>query len=222
MYPLVALVVALAVGAAHATIAGVASVTDGDTIQIHGQSIRLHAVDAPEGGQPCQLDGKPWRCGSAAANALAEFLDRRTVTCEPRTRDRYGRTVAVCTVAGQDVGAWLVREGWALAFRNYSSDYVDEEKAARMASRGLWRGAFTPPWQWRAERYAQRRPSTPPDSRGPRGCRIKGNVNAKGKAIYHRPGDRDYEETRIDPSKGERWFCSEDEAKAAGWRRAQQ
>jgi hypothetical protein len=150
-------------------------------------------------------------------------VTRSRTHCEPRSRGRYGRTVAVCAVAGQDVGAWLVRDGWALAFRTYSLDYIDEEEAARTATRGLWRGTFTPPWQWRAEQYAQRRPSAPaPESRGPHGCRIKGNVNAKGEGIYHLPGDRDYEATRIDPSRGERWFCSEDEAKAAGWRRAQQ
>src|SRR5262245_8210406 len=92
-------------------IAGVASVTDGDTIQIHGQSIRLYGIDAPERGQLCKLDDKPWRCGPAAANALADHIGSRMVTCTARDRDRYGRTVAVCRVGGEDVNAWLVREG---------------------------------------------------------------------------------------------------------------
>jgi len=126
-------------------IVGVASVTDGDTIQIHGQSIRFYGIDAPESGQLCKLDDKPWRCGPAAANALADHIGARTVTCAPRDRDRYGRTVAVYRVEGEDVNAWLVREGWALAYRRYSSDYVDEEAAAKAAKRGLWRGTFIPP-----------------------------------------------------------------------------
>lgn len=61
----------------------------------------------------------------------------------------FERIVSVCCVRGRDVGAWLVSEGWALAYRRYSTDYVDEEDAARTARRGLWRGEFIPPWEWR-------------------------------------------------------------------------
>src|SRR5215469_18337938 len=105
-----------------AVVVGVASVIDGDTIEIHGQRIRLHGIDAPEASQLCDLDGKPWRCGQASANALAEYLGRRTVTCDPRDRDRYRRLVAACSVAGTSINAWMVREGWAVAYRRYSQD----------------------------------------------------------------------------------------------------
>jgi endonuclease YncB( thermonuclease family) len=121
---------------ACAQVSGVATVSDGDTIEMHGRAIRLHGVDAPEGHQLCQLDGTPWRCGQAAANALADRLGKRTVARRQRDRDRYDRPVSVCTVGGEDVNAWLVREGWALAYRKYSSDYVPEEVAARAARRG--------------------------------------------------------------------------------------
>jgi endonuclease YncB( thermonuclease family) len=92
-------------------VVGVASVIDGDTIEIHGQRIRLHGIDAPEASQLCDLDGKPWRCGQASASALADNIGRRTVMCEPRDRDRYGRLVAACSVGGASISAWMVREG---------------------------------------------------------------------------------------------------------------
>jgi len=219
-FPLVMLVPACRSTAALASISGVATVIDGDTIQIHRQAIRLFGIDAPEGGQSCQLDGKAWRCGPAAANALADLVGRRTVTCQARDHDRYGRTVAVCSVGGQDLSAWLAREGWALAYRRYSMDYVADEDAARAAKRGLWRGTFIPPWEWRAQKRAA---SPPPAAGGDRGeCRIKGNVSRSGDRIYHLPEDRDYARTRITPEKGERWFCSEADALAAGWRRPKQ
>ncbi len=72
-----------------------------------------------------------------------------TVTCEERDVDRYGRIVAICSVAGEDVGAWLVSQGLAIAYRKYSLDYVDEEEAVEEAGRGMWRGEFVAPWEWR-------------------------------------------------------------------------
>ncbi len=78
----IALVLALIVTPALADVAGVASVIDGDTIEVHGQRIRFHGIDAPESRQLCRLDGKPWQCGKDAANALAEKIGRRPVTCE--------------------------------------------------------------------------------------------------------------------------------------------
>jgi len=213
-----------------ATIVGVASIIDGDTIEIHGQRIRLDGIDAPEASQPCDLDGKPWRCGQASANALAEHIGRRPVTCESRARDRYGRLVAACSVGGASVSAWMVREGWAVAYREYSQDFVADEAAARAAKRGIWRSVFIVPWEWRAQRragggVADAGPviSPSPSSESPRrGCDIKGNINRKGERIYHVPGGRSYAKTLIDSTRGERWFCSEAEAQDAGWRRAQQ
>ena len=137
-----------------AIVSGVASVIDGDTVEIHGQRIRLYGIDAPEASQPCDLDGKPWRCGQVSANALAEYIARRPVTCEPRDRDRYGRLVAACSVAGANISAWMVSEGWAVAYEEYSQDFVADEATAHAAKRGIWRSSFIMPWKWRAQRRA--------------------------------------------------------------------
>ena len=137
---------------AIAPISGKPRIIDGDTIEVAGQRIRLHGIDTPEAKQTCKADGKQWRCGQEATFALANIIGRTWVDCVERDRDRYGRIVAVCRVGGpkgKDLGAWMVSEGWALAYRKYSLDYVAAEDAARKAGRGLWRGKFITPWEWR-------------------------------------------------------------------------
>ncbi len=121
MYALT-LALILIVTPALADVAGVASVIDGDSLEVAGERIRLHGIDAPESRQHCRLDGKPWQCGKDAANALADKIGRRPVRCEDLGRDRYKRIIARCTVAGEDMGAWMVSQGWALAYRRYSHD----------------------------------------------------------------------------------------------------
>ena len=203
-------------GFAHARIAGPATVTDGDSIQVSGQRIRLFGIDAPESQQLCLAGGQRWRCGSSATRALRQRIAGRSVVCTERDRDRYGRIVAVCRAGGVDINAWMVSQGHALAYRKYSTAYVGEERSAKAARRGLWRGQFVPPWDWRrGKRLAAAAPAA-----GTGECRIKGNISRSGTRIYHVPGAQHYARTRINTSKGERWFCSEAEARAAGWRRA--
>ena len=137
---------------------GVASVIDGDTIEIHGQRIRLYGIDAPEGSQLCtQSTGERWRCGQRAAFALSDHIGSGIVECEPRGLDRYRRVLAVCFLRGENLNGWLVLGGWALAFRRYSLDYVEQENTARLARVGVWSGAFEPPWEWRSERRSGRK-----------------------------------------------------------------
>jgi endonuclease YncB( thermonuclease family) len=212
------------------TIAGRASVIDGDTIEIHGTRIRLFGIDAPESDQDCLVGGHPTRCGQRAALALADEINNRPVTCDSKDRDSYGRVVAICRVAGEDLNAWMVAQGWALAYRQYSTDYVTQERQAAASKRGIWQGEFVSPWDWRRD-HARALPSTPPpngaasisarNSSAPTGqCDIKGNISQNGERIYHVPGGGYYSRTIIDLAKGERWFCSEAEARAAGWRRS--
>ncbi len=132
--------------------AGQASVIDGDTLELHGQRIRLAAVDAPEARQTCRRAGTMWPCGRRAAFALADLIGSRTVTCRWRTKDRYRRPLARCSVGDTDLGGWMVENGWALAYRRYGVDYVSQEETAREARRGLWAGSFVPPWDFRARR----------------------------------------------------------------------
>ena len=133
-----------------ATIAGPATVIDGDTLEIRDQRIRLFGIDAPESGQSCtDADGQSYRCGQRAAQALADRIGNRPVTCRQRDRDRYGRMVAVCRTVESDLNAWMVLNGHALAYRKYSRRYVAEESVAKHEQRGLWAGDFVTPWDWR-------------------------------------------------------------------------
>ena len=150
------LLVFLAIGPAFAQdlTVGVASVIDGDTIEIHGQRIRLFGIDAPESNQLCvRPTGERWRCGQQASFALADRIGRTTVICQPRDLDRYGRVVAVCFEGNEDLNRWMVASGWAVAFRRYSLDYVPDEAAARRIQVNIWSGAFDMPWDWRAQRH---------------------------------------------------------------------
>jgi len=132
------------------TIQGKASVIDGDTIDIHNTRIRLHGIDAPESSQRCLNESdQNYRCGRDAAFALDDLIGNKVVSCVERDVDRYGRTIAVCYVDDTDLNEYLVRAGLAVAYRQYSNDYVSAEREAHSARRGLWRGQFDMPWDWR-------------------------------------------------------------------------
>jgi endonuclease YncB( thermonuclease family) len=135
--------------AAAADLTGTASVIDGDTVEVQGKRIDLFGIDAMEAAQTCTIGGRPYHCGQKAAAALSEFIGQRKVICEQREIDKYGRIVAMCRVDGEDMGAWMVAHGWALAHDRYSRVYDDEELSARRNKRGIWRGTFVRPWVWR-------------------------------------------------------------------------
>lgn len=130
-------------------IVGRASVVDGDTIEIRGQRIRLAGMDAFESRQLClDVSGKRYRCGQRAAFALADHIRQRNVTCEPVGKS-WERIVALCTLDGEDLGAWLVQQGWAVDDPRYWPAYQRQEAAARSASAGAWSGSFDRPQMWR-------------------------------------------------------------------------
>lgn len=134
-----------------ADITGPARVVDGDTLVVAGEKIRLEGIDAPEHGQTCTANGTPWRCGEAATGWLKDLLAAREVACVPKGNDRYGRVLATCYLGGENLNERIVREGWALDFRRYTSVYLPAEDQAKRRGAGLWRGDFTPPWEWRRQ-----------------------------------------------------------------------
>ncbi|MCW0411076.1 hypothetical protein NB709_000952 [Xanthomonas sacchari] len=220
---LVLLVVVLATSSVRAAeLVGRATVTDGDTLTVAKKRIRLWGIDAPESTQQCSTqDGHSWPCGRRSAAALDGFLLDKTVRCQPKDTDRYGRVVAECFVQGQSVNRWMVHSGWAVAYLQYATAFIADEANAKQQRRNLWQGPFQMPADYRrskrdqAARQAQG--AAPP---APDGCRMKGNISRQGKKIYHVPGQRDYERTSIDLSRGERMFCSAEEAIRAGWQPA--
>jgi endonuclease YncB( thermonuclease family) len=113
-------------------------VIDGDTIDLAGRRVRLFGIDAPESKQRC-VDGTGivYLCGQAAAKALRGIVLGRSLSCEPRDIDRYGRVVAICWIGETNINEQMVRDGWALAYRRFSRDYVAAEDEAREAKRGL-------------------------------------------------------------------------------------
>jgi endonuclease YncB( thermonuclease family) len=195
-----------------AVIAGPADVVDGDTIVIAGTRVRLEGIDAPEADQTCNsITSGPWACGKQATGALAQLIGGKSVRCESRGLDRYGRTLGVCSLGELDVNSWMVRQGHAWAFVKYSASYVQDEEQARSQRIGIWQGDATPAWEHRARQWASA------ENKAPQGCAIKGNVTAHGK-IYHMPWSPWYTQIKMDPERGRRWFCTEAEAIAAGWR----
>lgn len=218
----VGLMLSIAVGAVSAkTLVGVASVIDGDTIEIRGEKIRLHGIDAPESGQRCNRSDGEWACGQQAALALSDYIGRSTVSCEVTDTDKYSRLVARCSTSKGSINQWMVQSGWALAYTDYSRDYVLEEALARQSKLNLWGGTFDTPQNYR--RGLKGGPGATPKVVAEHGgnpeCTIKGNISSNGR-IYHLPGTSSYARTIINESAGERWFCSEAEAVSAGWRRA--
>lgn len=229
----VALLILAASPALSAEVTGPAKVVDGDTVQVGTHRIRLQGMDAPETDQVC-LDQKSerWACGIAARDQLTEHTATSPWTCRGTAKDRFGRLIATCEANGENVQKWMVRNGWALSFVRYSRIYDADEAEARSAKAGLWAGAFIAPWDWRnrnkktvilgatavpAEAQAKLLLAVSAAGAPAPGCDIKGNVNKSGACIYHQPGGRWYAKINMELN-GKRWFCSTQEAEAAGCR----
>ena len=126
-------------------------VVDGDSLKAGDEQIRLLGIDAPELRQNCRdAQGRGWQCGRAAKTRLAELVSKGDVACTSHGKDRYGRTLAVCSGGNiPDVGEVLVREGYAVNFALSFSGYPAAERDAQSARRGLWQGEFERPQDWR-------------------------------------------------------------------------
>ena len=151
----VALFVALATSflmsaSADEVLTGRPRIIDGDSLEINGQQIRLEGIDAPEPMQKCKDSGGDFYwCGQSATVALAVQIGRSNVVCKSASRDRYGRLLATCRKGDTNLNEWIVRRGWAIAYRRYSTRYIKTESQARITKQGLWSGKFIKPEQWR-------------------------------------------------------------------------
>ena len=135
---------------------GAARVVDGDTLVVTSngstQRVRLYGIDAPESKQSCSFpNGSHWECGRRSTEALRKRVAGGRVHCVSVNTDRYGRDVALCDVGKADLASWMVRNGWALAYRAYGGKQFDAaEASAKKARVGVWQGEVTNPWEWRA------------------------------------------------------------------------
>lgn len=206
----------------------VTRVIDGDTIEIEpsassGQKVRERVrylgIDTPETVDP----RKPVQCfGVEASKKNRELVEGKAVRLEKdiTDKDKYGRLLRYVYVdpsvsSGQVlfVNLELVKQGFAFSYTyppdvKHQTEILEAEKEAREANRGLWQAC------------PAASPTISPQARLPDDCNIKGNISASGEKIYHLPGCGSYDKTQIDESRGERWFCTEEEAQTAGWRKA--
>jgi endonuclease YncB( thermonuclease family) len=191
---------------------GMASAVDGDTLVLGGQRIRLHGIDAFEPEQRCERDGRRYSCGGRATQALAEKLGSGPLLCEPRGTDRYDRTLATCRIGRTDIGAWMVRQGWAVAYTRYARDYADDEAIAQRSRKGAWAGQFETPEQFRRSQRTTIAMAARDENARAGACRIKGDIRRNGERFYLNPNHRRYTAVTADV-----WFCTEAAAQAAGF-----
>jgi endonuclease YncB( thermonuclease family) len=238
---LTAVIILIAVTAASPGRAAEAIITDGDTLLLDGTPYLLDGIDAPKTDQVC-LDASDavWACGIAARDQLKKLVGTRSVRCEGKDYDTAyrNRRLGLCWVEGEamSMNQWLVREGWAVSNEPAAKGrFKADEDDARNNGRGLWKGCFARPQERPSRATARLLGSTcgrivtaktrdilvPATPSMPAGCTIKGKFAVRAHVtghigIYHLESCRSYART-----KGpDRWFCSEDEAQAQGFRKA--
>tara|TARA_B100001059_G_C17605998_1_gene462006 strand:+ start:337 stop:807 length:471 start_codon:yes stop_codon:yes gene_type:complete len=136
--------------AAAGEIIGKPIITDGDTIKITNKRIRLHGIDAPENKQLCKKNFKEYSCGIVATEALVKKINKNKIKCKVQDRlDRYKRYIGVCFIGEVNLNQWMVRNGYAVAYKRYSKDYINDEKYTKKNKLGLWSGDFINPEKWR-------------------------------------------------------------------------
>jgi endonuclease YncB( thermonuclease family) len=187
----------------------------GDTMRVGGRTVRLAGIEAPERDQLCtRPTNQRWRCGEAATDALSRSVRRASVRCEIRDSDSAGRALGTCYARGKDIAARLVREGHVFSSGGWFASYGSLERQARARKTGLWQGEADRPAEYRAKVWDAAKRTAPG------GCPIKGQVSS-GSRIYVLPWSPGYQRIQVRTARGERWFCSEQEAQAAGWRPAE-
>ncbi len=135
-----------------ADVVGKGDAVDGDTIVVAKKRFNLEGIDAPELDQRCVWPNGEIPCGDIARTALLDLVAGARVTCRPEGTDAAGETIGRCAADGFDIGGNMVHTGWALADRQTGKNYLDIERRAETAKRGLWKGKFVTPWDWRARK----------------------------------------------------------------------
>lgn len=193
---------------------GRAEALTGDLLRVDGKVVRLAGVEAPEPEQRCGKSGaRQWRCGAAAETALGRLVRSRIVTCSLSGTDSAGRPLASCMQGNTDINAEMVRKGHLFAADGLFARYAGAEQEAKSAKTGVWSGDVQRPADFRAKLWDEAK------RHAPDGCPIKGQV-AGGARVYVLPWSPEYERARVQKARGERWFCSEQDAVAAGFRPA--
>jgi len=193
---------------------GRAEAVGGDLLRIGGTTVRLAGIEAPERQQSCGAGGRRYSCAEAARGALGRLVSGRAVACTLSGTDAAGRPLASCVRGTTDVNGELVRQGHAFAEGGLFASYTSLEREARNAKAGMWAaGEVERPAEFRAKVWEEAK------RRAPDGCPIKGLVTG-GARVYVLPWSPDYDRGRIQKARGERWFCSEREAEAAGFKPA--
>jgi endonuclease YncB( thermonuclease family) len=193
---------------------GRAEAVGGDLVRVAGTAVRLAGIEAPERQQACGAGNKRFSCGAAAQVALGRLVNGRTISCSLSGTDSAGRALASCTRGSMDINAEMVRQGHAFAENGIFASYASLERQAREAKAGIWVGGETErPTVFRAKVWDEAK------RRAPDGCPIKGLVTG-GARVYVLPWSPEYDRGRIQKARGERWFCSEREAEAAGFKPA--
>ncbi len=124
-------------------------VTDGDTIRIGDERIRFSGIDAPEIKQTCIYQEIEFKCGEFSKNLLIEKISNQQVNCIRESKDQYGRTLAECFVGKESLSSYLVREGYAFVYRQYSDKFIADEEFAKSRGNGMWSMEFLFPWDFR-------------------------------------------------------------------------
>ena len=132
-------------------IKGKARIIDGDTIHIGKNKIRLYGIDAPEINQTCTINKIIWECGLESSQALGSIILEEEVRCEIVDIDRYKRFVAKCIVNNINLNQYMVQNGWAIAYRYYSNDFINDEEIAEKNKAGIWQGKFQNPYLYRKQ-----------------------------------------------------------------------
>jgi endonuclease YncB( thermonuclease family) len=195
--------------------AGEVTVIDGDTLQVGDTIVQLYGIDAPELGQLCYVEDTPRHCGIEAAFALRKLIALAQPSFHCTAWDDghdspapSGVTVEVCEVGNEDLAQVMLHGGYSIALPGSFPDYVEAQQQAQEGGLGVWPTAFVLPWKWRA---GDRLPTDQVD------CNIRGIADAG--PFYFVPTDSEYNDLVVDSGRGDALFCSDEEARQAGWRR---